>query len=163
MHLANPSKAILGGFVATLAMTMVMYAGPSMGLPRMDIATMLGSLLNGGQPPVSGSALWWGGMVLHFVNGSVIFSLLYAYFVYGWLRGDTWMRGGIWGGVLWLIAQIMVMPMMGMGMFSANTPRPGLMVLGSFIGHLIYGVILGQLAGVQAEHVRQIEGSHARV
>lgn len=153
-HSANPSKAILGGFVATLAMTILMYAGPMMGLPRMDIAAMLGSLFAGGQPPLVGSSMWWAGMVLHFVNGSVIFSLLYGYAVYGWLRGDTWLRGTIWGFALWLLAQVMVMPIMGMGMFSANTPAPAPMVLGSLIGHLVYGAILGQLAGVQAEHGR---------
>jgi vacuolar-type H+-ATPase subunit I/STV1 len=56
----------------------------------------------------------------------------------------------LWGVILWFLAQVMVMPMMGMGVFSSRTPEPAMAVLGSLMGHLIYGAILGALAGVQA-------------
>ncbi len=39
------------------------------------------------------------------------------------------------------------MPMMGMGFFSAKSPQPMLAVMGSLIGHLLYGAILGGIAG----------------
>ena len=47
MEKANVSRALLAGFVATLVMTMMMYAAPLMGMPKMDIAAMLGSMLIG--------------------------------------------------------------------------------------------------------------------
>lgn len=52
--------------------------------------------------------------------------------------------------MLWLVFQVMVMPMMGKGVFSANTPAPMMMVLGTMMGHIVYGAILGAIAGEQA-------------
>lgn len=130
-------RSIAGGFVATLAMTAMMYlVAPMMGL-NMDIAAMLGSLLGGS---------WIGGMVLHLVNGSIIFPLIYALVLYAFLPGGPVLKGMAWGVVLWLLAQAVVMPMMGGGFFSAA--MGGMMaVMGSLMGHLLYGALLGAIAG----------------
>jgi uncharacterized membrane protein YagU involved in acid resistance len=152
MHNANPLKALLGAFIATIVMTMMMYAAPMMGMPKMDIAGMLGSMFTGGQPAEAGTGAWWMGMLLHFINGTVVFALIYAYVLYGWPPGSPWLRGLTWGFVLFVLAQIMVMPMMGMGAFSSKALAPMMMVMGSLIGHLIYGSILGAIAGEQAVH-----------
>ncbi len=37
----NLSKAIAAGFVGTLFMTVIMMLAPAMGMPKMDIASML--------------------------------------------------------------------------------------------------------------------------
>src|SRR2546422_6912187 len=106
----NFGRAALGGFVGTLVMTAMMYMiAPMMGL-HMDIAAMLGSMLGGS---------WAAGMVLHFVNGAVIFPAVYAYALAGWLPGSPAVKGMMWGIALWLIAQVAVMPMMGAGLFSS--------------------------------------------
>lgn len=146
-------RAIAGGFTATVVMTIVMYAGPMMGMPKMDVAGMLGSLLGGN---------WWLGMIEHFINGSIIFPFIYAYLLYSVLPGQPWFKGALWGLALWFLAQTMVMPLMGMGFFSVLTPEPGMAVVGSLIGHLIYGVILGafakgaaETAGMRAEETRR--------
>lgn len=131
-------RAGLGGLVGTLVMTMLMYwVGPLMGLMKMDIAQSLGSMLGIG---------WTGGMVLHFVNGSLIFPALYAFLLYRHLPGAPVVRGAIWGGILWLMAQLIVMPMMGGGVFSANMGG-AVTAAGSLLGHLVYGVLLGGLGG----------------
>jgi uncharacterized membrane protein YagU involved in acid resistance len=131
------ARSIAAGFVATLAMTIMMYTtAPMMGL-NMDIAAMLGSLLGGS---------WTAGMVLHFINGSIIFPLIYALVLYRFLPGGPIGKGVIWGVVLWLLAQTIVMPMMGGGFFSAR--MGGMMaVFGSLMGHLFYGGLLGGIAG----------------
>lgn len=133
-------KAAVGGFVGTLAMTVMMYVvAPMMGL-TMDIAAMLGSLMGGN---------WAAGMVLHFVNGSIIFPAIYAYVLYDRLPGPPVARGTLWGIGLWLLAQIIVMPMMGGGLFSSA--MGGMMaVIGSLVGHVIYGSLLGVIASVPA-------------
>lgn len=130
------SKAVLGGFVGTLAMTAMMYVvAPMMGL-TMDIAAMLGSLMGGN---------WTAGMMLHFVNGSIIFPAIYAYVLYERLPGSPVARGTLWGVTLWLLAQVIVMPMMGGGLFSSA--MGGMMaVMGSLVGHVIYGSLLGAIA-----------------
>lgn len=141
MNSARPGRAVLGGFVATLVMTMIIYMAPMMGMPKMDIAGMLGSMMSGSMhPPNSGA--WWMGMIAHFVLGSIVFSLIYAYLVYSVLPGSNWLRGAEWG--------TMVMPMMGKGVFSTNTLVPVMMVVATLVVHWIYGAILGSIAGQQA-------------
>ena len=139
------TRLVLGGLVGTLAMTGMMYVvAPMMGV-RMDIAAMLGSMLGGS---------WAAGMAMHFINGTVVFPLVYGYLLVSRLPGPPVVRGALWGIALWLIAQTMVMPMMGAGLFSAAA---GGMVaaVGSLVGHLLYGAILGAVSGgadVQPAH-----------
>ena len=92
MENVNVSKAIGAGFVATLVMTMMMYMAPMMGMPKMDIAAMLGSMFTSGMPQTL-SGPWWTGMIIHFINGTVIFPTIYAYWVYPMLAGGSWLRG----------------------------------------------------------------------
>lgn len=137
MH-PNPVRAMAGGLAGTIVMTLMMYmVAPMMGL-RMDIAEMLGSMLGNN---------WMAGMMMHFVNGTIIFPLIYAYLLYAWLPGSPTVKGTAWGVILWVLAQVMVMPMMGGGFFSMA--MGGMMAaVGSLIGHLLYGSILGAIAGV---------------
>jgi len=89
---------------------------------------------------------WALGMMAHFVNGTIIFPLIYIFLVYNLLPGSPMLRGALWGVILWLLAQVVVMPMMGAGLFSSQ--MGGMMaVVGSLIGHLVYGGILGCMAG----------------
>ena len=107
-------KAVGGGFVGTLVMTMMMYlVAPMMGL-NMDIAAMLGGMLGIG---------WAGGMAMHVLNGVIVFPLIYAFALYGWLPGGPTLKGTTWGVILWLAAQLVVMPMMGAGMVQRGDGR----------------------------------------
>jgi uncharacterized membrane protein YagU involved in acid resistance len=114
-------------------MTAMMYGvAPMMGI-KMDIAAMLGSMRGGS---------WAAGMMMHFINGSLIFPAIYVYVLYERLPGSPMVKGTTWGVVLWLVAQTVVVPMMGAGLFSSA--MGGLMaVVGSLVGHLIYGSLLG--------------------
>lgn len=145
MH-PNPVRAMAGGFAGTVVMTAMMYmVAPMMGL-RMDIAEMLGSMLGNN---------WMAGMMMHFVNGTIIFPLIYAYLLYAWLPGSPTAKGTAWGVILWVLAQVVVMPMMGGGFFSMA--MGGMMAaVGSLIGHLLYGSILGAIAG--APEARSVTG-----
>ena len=133
----NIGRALLGGLIGTLAITFLMYVGgPMMGLPKMDIAAMLGTMVGG----------WVWGMIVHILNGVVIFPLIYAYFLFGKLPGAPYGKGILWGLSLWLLAQLVVMPMMGAGVFGLK--MNGIMsAFGSLMGHVIYGALLGVIAG----------------
>lgn len=135
---ANFGRAALGGLVGTVAMTATVYTvAPMMGL-HMDIAAMLGSVVGGS---------WAAGMLMHFVNGTLIFPAIYAYALTRILPGSPAVKGTLWGITLWLLAQVVVMPMMGGGLFSSA--MGGLMAAGgSLVGHLLYGSILGAITGV---------------
>ena len=134
----NVGKAILGGLVGTAVMTMMMYfVAPMMTGQKMDIAAMLGSMMGNS---------WMLGMMAHFMNGVLIFPLIYVFILFKLLPGQPWLKGLLWGVVLWLLAQVVVMPMMGGGFFSAQ--MGGMMaVMGSLMGHAVYGVLLGAVAG----------------
>ncbi len=136
MH-PNIGKAVAGGFVGTVLMTAMMYfVAPMMGL-KMDVAGMLGSMLGIG---------WTLGMLMHVVNGTIIFPVIYLFALYSWLPGSPTTKGSAWGVVLWLVAQTVVMPLAGAGLFSAA--MGGMMAAaGSLVGHLIYGATLGAIAG----------------
>lgn len=137
----NVTRLVLGGLFGTMAMTAMMYmVAPMMGV-RMDIAAMLGSMLGGS---------WTAGLAMHFVNGALVFPLVFGYLLVSRLPGPPVLRGALWGVILWLIAQTMVMPMMGAGLFSAAA---GGMVaaVGSLVGHLLYGTILGTVSVARAD------------
>src|ERR671925_655383 len=117
----NGGRAILAGFVATLVMTVLIYLSPLLGMPKMDFAALLGSIFTEGTPQ-PWSAAWWTGMIIHFCDGTIIFSIVYAYLLFRWLAGPPWLRGLQWGLILWLLSQTLVMPMMEIGFFSENMP-----------------------------------------
>jgi uncharacterized protein DUF6789 len=159
MKQISPGRTIPAGIVATLVMTLMTYAAPHLGGPRMDIAAMLGSSLHGGQMPAPLSSYWWMGMMMHWVNGAILFPLFYAYVLYPLLPGPAWVRGLTLGLILWFIEEAMVLPMMGNGFFSAKAPNPMMAVMAGLMAHLIYGTILGALAGPQAQ--REVQPRHA--
>lgn len=61
------------------------------------------------------------------------------------LPGGPLVKLAAWG-VLWLVSQAVVMPMKGGGFFSMAMGGM-LAVMGSLMGHLLYGVVLGGIAG----------------
>jgi len=135
---ARISRAMVGGAVGTVLLTSMMYVVAPMITGRaMDIAAMLGSMMGGS---------WALGMIAHLLNGIVVFPLIYVAAVYQRLPGQPWQRGVVWGVVLWLLAQLVVIPAMGAGLFSA---RAGGMrsVISSLLGHLVYGFALGAVVG----------------
>ena len=158
---------ILSGFAATLAMTIFVYVAPLVGIANIDFAGILGSLLIGNAPEMFSGA-WWVGMAWHFLNGSVIFPLAYAYLVRPILSGEASpllrtegrrdaydgeglvdrpvLKATVWGVFLWLLSQLVAMPIVGGGLFSSQTSQPVMVVIGSLIAHLIYGSVLGAVS-----------------
>jgi len=130
-------RVIWAGLVATAAMTTLMLVSPMMGMPKMAIGEMLASFMN---IPV---ALGW---VAHFMIGTIL-GFVYAFLFAERLPGSSATRGALYGLIPWLLAQMMVNPMMGAGFFAINTPAPLMMVMGSLMGHLVYGVVLGGIYG----------------
>jgi uncharacterized membrane protein YagU involved in acid resistance len=138
----NVGRAILGGFIGTVMLTLMMYyVAPMMMGQKMDIAEKLGSMMGGS---------WMMGMIVHFINGTVIFALIYAYILFRFLPGPPWLKGLLWGAILWLLLEIVMMPMMGSGVFSSH--MGGIKaVMAALIGHLVYGTVLGATAGAPAQ------------
>ncbi len=135
MNTKHIQRALLPGLLATAVMTMVMFAGPMMGFPEMNVPAMLAGFM--GIPIAFG----W---IAHFMIGSIL-AVAYAVRFSRILPGQYWMRGAIYSLLPWFTAQVAVNPMMGAGVFATNTPMPLMIVMGSLIGHLVYGLVLGAL------------------
>jgi uncharacterized membrane protein YagU involved in acid resistance len=133
----NFGKAIIAGLIGTLIMTAVgVWLAPMMGIPRMNPADMLAQQMGGN------TVLGWVG---HLMIGSIL-AIIYAA-VSSLLPGPYAVRGALYGIAPWLLAQIAVMPMMGMPLFSGSAA----MAIGSLVGHLIYGAAVGAVYGAGAE------------
>ena len=148
MRQVNSVRAVVAGIAATAAMTMLMMVAPKMGMPEMPIARMLGSMF------ASPDRAVLPGMIMHFIIGGVLFSLVYAWMLEPRLPGGAAVRGLIYGFVVWIVAGLM-MPVVGMmhplikagGMHSPGLFMIGmggmLAAIGSLMGHLLYGLVLG--------------------
>ncbi|TAK55078.1 MAG: DUF2938 family protein [Bacteroidetes bacterium] len=136
----NLFKAVIAGLVATFAMTLLMIMAPMMGMPEMNIGKMLGMFM--GMPEFLG----WAG---HFMIGAIL-AIIYVYVFAQKLPGGNVLRGVLFGFIPWLIAQLMMNPMMGAGIFASNTPDPVAMVMGSLMGHIVYGAVLGAIYRVKS-------------
>lgn len=150
---ANIIRALLAGLAGTVAFTALIYAGPSMGLPRMDIATMLGTMF-----VANPGAAFAPGLAMHLMIGLVL-ALGYAFLFAHWLPGRPWLRGALYGLVPWAMMMVVVLPMLGLVhplVRAGMMPAPGLFLsgmgtvmapLGGLIGHLVYGAVLGAVYG----------------
>lgn len=127
-------KIGLAGILGTSAMTMVgLWGAPMMGIAPMNPAAMLAGAMCGS------SALGW---AAHFMIG-LILAIGYA-LVARHIPGPRVARGATYALAPWLMAQVVVMPMMGMPLFSGSVT----MAMGSLIGHLVYGAVIGGIVGI---------------
>jgi uncharacterized membrane protein YagU involved in acid resistance len=126
-------RAIVAGVIGTAVMTAVgLWVAPVMGIPAMNPAQMLAGAMGGIV------VLGW---LAHFMIGMVL-AVLYA-LVAPMLPGPPAVRGALYGVAPFLLAQIVVIPMMGMPLFSGSA----VMAAGSLIGHLVYGAVVGVAYG----------------
>ena len=133
-------RAVIAGLIGTAVMTLVgLFAAPMMGLPPMNPAEMLAGAMGGNL------ILGWGA---HLMIG-VILALGYA-LVGSMLPGPGIARGAIYSIAPFLMAQLLVMPMMGMPLFSGSAS----MAMRSLVGHIAYGAVLGRIYG--EVHVTQV-------
>ncbi len=129
----NWTRAVVAGLFGTAVMTLLMLMAPAMGLPPMNIGSMLGSVMGG--------SLFLGWMA-HLVIGTVL-AIGYAALFAARLPGPGFVRGALYGLAPWIVAQLVVMPMMGTGVFGGSFGA----AFGSLMGHLVYGAVLGAVYG----------------
>ncbi len=147
---------LLWSFVATLFLTGLMSGSQNMGLTRMNIPYMLGTMVT---PDRDRAKL--AGSFLHFLNGWMFAFLYTAAF-------DSWRKAGWWRGAAIGIVHALFVLAVGVPLLPALHPRmageeygpsptkqlepPGFMALhygprtpiSVVLAHVIYGAILGQ-------------------
>lgn len=134
----NIGKAIVGGFVGTILLTlMTQFVAPMMTGQKMDMAAKLGDMTGTGRIM---------GMLMHFFTGSIVFAFVYAFVLFRFLPGAPWIKGLISGVIFWLGLEVAMMPMIGGGLFSSQIGGMKVAVA-ALIAHLVYGAALGGIAG----------------
>jgi uncharacterized membrane protein YagU involved in acid resistance len=133
------AKAMVGGLLGTLLQTIMVYGvAPMMTGQSMDVA----AILEHSCAP---------GMLAHLLSGGVIFPLGYILLSSQALSGPPVLQGMLWAGLIWVVAEVIITPMLGAEVFSAalgGLPA----ALCALLGYLVYGATLGSIVGtVQPE------------
>lgn len=130
MNPQNLVRTIVVGVVCTAIMTCFALIAPLFGVTPTNVPNLMAVTF--GLTPVIG----W---VAFFVMGCC-FALIYA-FCYTVLPMQGVMKGITYGVFPWLVIQMVMMPIMGVGFFSGSMG----MALGSLVGYLLFGCCLGYL------------------
>lgn len=130
-------KAALGGAVGTIIFSLMgMFVAPRILGHPMDVPAMLAHMI--GAPVMAG-------MLIHAFLGVIAFPFAYRY-VFAFLPGPPILKGIIFAFGLFIVAESLVMPMAGNGFWSSTGGGiPAVMV--AFMGHMVYGALLGIIAG----------------
>jgi uncharacterized membrane protein YagU involved in acid resistance len=137
----NATRAAAAGLIATAVMTALLLIEPSVGLPKIAIGQVLSTSLGlaSAYLPI-GPAIGW---VIHFVIGMLLALIYAAVFVHR-LPGTPLGRGMLYGVLVFVVAQLVFMPLAGGGVFSRGAVP---LLAGSLIGHLVYGGLTGWIYG----------------
>ncbi|SMB99469.1 conserved hypothetical protein [Hymenobacter roseosalivarius DSM 11622] len=133
-------KILVAGLVATGAMTLLLLMAPMMGMPPMNIGAMLGGMLG------TSATVGW---MMHFMIG-VVFTAAYAFFFNKRLPiSSPVVRGAVYGGLVFVLAQVMFALMRAMGLMPSAGEGMLLGMMGSLMGHLLFGAVLGGFFSTQ--------------
>jgi uncharacterized membrane protein YagU involved in acid resistance len=145
-----------GGFLATLAMTTVMYVLPLLGWGQVDLPIWLVRVFTS-DPVTVGEA----GIVIHLFVG-LAYAWLFVCQVEPRLRVAPGFAGLIFGVGLWMFAQVIGVPLLGAiarTLGDAGSVSPGWFAarlgmssaVSSLLAHIAYGMALSLVYGQQAD------------
>jgi uncharacterized membrane protein YagU involved in acid resistance len=132
----NIFGSIIAGLLGTLVMTLLMYLAPKMGLLKMDIIGLLGTMFT-----TSEGASRVIGTLAHLMMG-VIFAIVYALLWTLGLGNSIWLWGLIFGAIHGVIAVGMMPLMVKMHPRPPQMESSPMMVVGLLMGHLIFGLVV---------------------
>ena len=143
---ASTGAGVIAGIVFGAMMHMMTAPTPDGG--QIPVIAMVGKIV--GSPTVTA------GWVYHLFNSAVIGA------IFGWLLGVRvqgygsalgW--GAAYGFAWWILGGLILMPvLLGMPAFAPlMMPEMRMVAMGSLIGHLIYGLILGGVSVAFARNV----------
>jgi uncharacterized membrane protein YagU involved in acid resistance len=137
----NAARAAAAGLVGTGVMTALLLVEPSVGLPKIAMGQVLSTSLGLASAHLTiGPALGW---ILDFIVGMLL-ALIYAGVFDRRLPGTPLTRGMLYGTLVFVVAQLVFMPLVGGGVFSRGDVQ---LLTGSLLGHLVYGGLIGWIYG----------------
>lgn len=148
--------ASLGGAVAVLLLSALLFLSPVFGFPFVDFPHLVGGIFT-----ENATAAFWLGFWIFFVGGWLVFPALFSVF-WPMLPGDdevnlpnALIKGLVWGAILWVLSGLLL-PLFGWINQLAGWGNPGffalgegvLAALGVLLGHLAYGAALGLVSAM---------------
>jgi hypothetical protein len=135
----NIKKGIFSGFIATLALTLIMIMKNKMGImPELDPVHMLASMAAQRLGIEVNLMIGW---AMHFVIGSVAWGGALSLLI-DVLPGESQVMKGLMVGIIaWLMMMIGPMPMSGAGLFGLNLNM--MVPVMTLALHLVFGFVLG--------------------
>src|SRR2546421_9047631 len=134
--LVHVRDAIIAGSTGRMAMLLLIYGGPLIGLPRIDVVSALGSLA----APNKQDAVTLGGAI-HFAMG-ILFAIIYAALWSLGIGSPIRWWGLIFGvihGVLVIVHLFVVMHLFLQLSEQSNT---SLVMLSILINHMLFGLVV---------------------
>jgi hypothetical protein len=154
-------KAVKAGAAGALAMEVLAYGLRLAGIPAVDLAGELGSVLI----PMDHGVGWAGGLVAHLGVGAA-WALFYAYFVWGRLKWPPLLQGLAFSAIPAMLAILFVYPQLKLMQANSDVlvlrwrylsemSFPALMSIVAM--HALYGVVVGLIyrrpVGYRVGHV----------
>jgi hypothetical protein len=146
--------ATLGGAVATVLLSALLFLSPAFGFPFVDFPRLAGGVF-----VADAAAAFWLGYAIFFLGGWLVFPLLFT-LAWPMLPGgrEVGLRNGLvkglaWGAILWVLSGL-ALPVLGWLNQAGSIGNPGFFALGAgllatagvLLGHLVYGAALGVIA-----------------
>ena len=140
----QPDRAILAGLVATLVVSIVFYLSPFVGVGRADAVSLLGTTYVGAKLHIDATAIEMLGLFFQVIVGAVLVALIYPR-LFPYLPGRGAQKGVVLGVLLWLVGQVVTVPLLGGTFFGLDAGVAAPIV--SLLAHVLYGVVLAAIYG----------------
>jgi hypothetical protein len=128
-------RALAGGFVGTVIFTLMgKFLAPHVIGQPMDVAALMAPMLGGSHTV---------GVIAHFVIGTVIFPIAYLVLGIRMLPGPAWLRGALFLLPVYLVAMVVMIPILGQGLFFESPPK----AMVALMGHVAFGLAMGAIIG----------------
>ncbi len=131
----NILGAVIAGLVGTAVMTMMMAVAPKMGLPKMDIIGLLGTMFT--EKKENARPI---GALVHFMMGA-IFAIIYAAIWSAGVGAVNWYWGLIFGAGHAIVMMVTMPMMLRVHPRPPQTQRDPMTAVGQILGHVVFGIV----------------------
>ncbi len=152
-----PQQAIVSGFIATAVAAVVLVGAyvAAQGLSQSytpgttnTIVHWFYNLTHNRATTAAKDALY-GALLLHVAFG-LFWAGIYAYYAEAALTGPGWRKGLAFSLGPWLLSVVVLLPLLGGGFLGFGLGAGPLPLIGNFVLHAVYGVVLGTIYGLSA-------------
>lgn len=128
--------AIIAGSTGRMAMILLIYGGPLIGLPRIDVVSMLGSLA----APNKQDAVTLGGAI-HFSMG-ILFAIIYAALWSAGIGSPTWWWGLIFGAIHGIVVILLLLVVYRIHPQLSQLINGIPVIVAILLNHIVFGVVV---------------------